>query len=131
MPFFHQINDGLLLWILACQRMVSFHLFHVEVNHCAGLIPGLSAAVFVQMKNGLKFDHVLPNLPQHSNSSYVQTYILLQRFLVADRSESNAVLNYQSGQNGPCPSRLHVITASCLDHGNARKLYASDDVFRL
>src|SRR5690606_39818876 len=71
--------------------------------------------------------YVSANLPPLSSFSCAQTGIDLLHCQQADKSESNAVWSYQSNPDDPFLSELHATTASCLNHGNARKLCRSEE----
>ena len=51
--------------------------------------------------------------------------------LAVDRLESNAVSSCQSNLGDPSPLKHRGVMASCLDHDNARRLYADDDASHL
>ena len=114
-----QLNEEFLTSLLAYQKMVFSRLFHVAVN----LYVALRSALFVDVSDlivaEIALDHASLNHLQQLSSFYVQIYIHLQPYLVADRLGSDAAWNFQSGLNVPFPLRLHAIEASCLDHGNA------------
>ena len=83
-----QLNEEFLTSLLAYQKMAFSRLFHVAVN----LYVALRFALFVDVSDLIvAVLYVLRNpLPQLS-SFYVQIYIHLQPYLVADMLESGAV----------------------------------------